>query len=408
MKKFLPAAFITLPIFCIEIAIAQPDQFVYAVTSLQKGGTEWISLRRLNTQTNELSTLIQNGTDRTIGIYDAGNMRKIESFVNDTLMNANPQAIFGSGVAAIGYDRTTNRLFFTPMLVDELRYIDLGTMKVFSVTDQSFGKAGNFQFYAGAISRMVVAPDGYGYTVTNDGEHLLRFNTRGNIVITDLGPLQESPANTEAAKNNACANAGGDLVADDNGNLYLFTASNRVFEVNISSRDTKYLGTISGLPQGFTTNGAAADEYGNVIVSSSVFSESYFLVDPKTWRGSTYKPANENYGAADLANGNTLNIQSNPVIKTFSRFSNNIRVFPNPVFNDQFTVQFSNLRAANYTIQLTDAFGGKVLEHKVKVTQANQSETINIPGGNAQGSYFLIVLDENNLNLYSQIILLER
>ncbi|HLY68182.1 MAG TPA: hypothetical protein VKR53_00555, partial [Puia sp.] len=246
MKKILPAAFIFLFIFSFE-GKAQPDHFVYAVTSLQKGAADWVSLRKLNTETTQFSTLILNGSDRSIGVYDALNMTRIENFINDTIMNSNPQAAFGSGVGAIAYDKETNRLFYTPMLIDELRYVDLNTMKVFSVTGQSFGKAGNFEFYAGAISRMVVAPNGYGYTITNDGEHLFRFTTKGNISITDLGALVDAPTNTEAARNNPCANAGGDMVADDSGNIYLVSASNRIFKVNLGTKNTQYLGTISGL-----------------------------------------------------------------------------------------------------------------------------------------------------------------
>ncbi|HLY69371.1 MAG TPA: T9SS type A sorting domain-containing protein, partial [Puia sp.] len=111
----------------------------------------------------------------------------------------------------------------------------------------------------------------------------------------------------------------------------------------------------------------------------------------------------------DLANSNTLHTAAtSPFLKTFTRNSDNIKIYPNPVFSDQFTVEFNNLKAANYTVQLTDAFGAKVLEQKVKVNSAFQTETINISGSNAQGSYFLIVLDENKLNLFSQIVLIHR
>ena len=44
------------------------------------------------------------------------------------------QAPFATGVAAAAYDKKHNRLYFTPMFVDQLRYIDLKTMKVYYVT----------------------------------------------------------------------------------------------------------------------------------------------------------------------------------------------------------------------------------------------------------------------------------
>lgn len=380
---------------------------MYAITSLEKSGTEWISLRKLNTQTAQFTTVILNGKDEGIGIYDPQNMRKLESFINDTIMNSHPQLAFGSGVAAIAYDKATNRVFFTPMQVDQLRYLDLNTMKIFSVTGQSFAKAGGFEFVAGTISRMVIAPNGYGYTITNDGEHLFRFTTKGEIAITDMGPLVDAPNNKELALNNPCVNAGGDIVADDEGNIFLISGSNRIFKVDVNTKNTQYLGTITGLPQGFTTNGAAADEDGNLLVSSSTYTEGYFLVKPQTWTATPYKPILEMYGTADLANSNTLHTSPTSLKIATGNF-NGIKIYPNPVSNDQFNIQFNNLKAGTYTVQLTDAFGGKIVEQKVKVTQTSQTESINVSGNNASGSYFLRVLDEKNLNVYTQIVLIQR
>src|ERR1700709_1429916 len=72
-------------------AIAQPDHFAYAMTATQKGGTEWIALRKLDTRTGEFSPLLFSVQDN-------------------------------KGVAAIAYDRRDIRLFYTPMNLDQLRY----------------------------------------------------------------------------------------------------------------------------------------------------------------------------------------------------------------------------------------------------------------------------------------------
>ena len=42
---------------------------------------------------------------------------------------------------------------------------------------------------------MVIAPDDYGYTITNDGNHLLRFSTIGTPVLRDMGDLVDDPLN---------------------------------------------------------------------------------------------------------------------------------------------------------------------------------------------------------------------
>jgi hypothetical protein len=155
-------------------AKSQPDHFAYAVTAVNKGGTEWVALRKLDTRTGEFSSVLLNVEDNHL----------------------QPQPPPGSSVAAIAYDRKSNRLYYTPMNSDQLHYIDLSTMETYAVSGQYFSKAGKYEFKnAGPINRMVIAPDEYGYTITNDGTHLLRFTTVGSPVLTDLGDLIDDPKN---------------------------------------------------------------------------------------------------------------------------------------------------------------------------------------------------------------------
>lgn len=389
------------------IAQNQPDQFVYAITSIQKNGTDWPALRKLNTQTGEFSTILINGTDKSLSLYDAGTLKKVANMALDEHGNAVQQPAFGNSVAAIAYDRATNRIYFTPMTVDQLRYIDLSSMKIFSVTDQTFSKAGNLTFIPGTISRMVIAPDGYGYTITNDGNHFFRFSTDGSPSITDLGELVDDAANNETI-HNACGNAGGDLVADDAGSLYLISASNRVFKIDINSKRTSYLGAISGLPTNFSSNGAAVNEDGKLLLSSSVYTDGYFTVDPRTWIASPFKALNEIYSSADLANSNIITTGNSAMLNIPLAGTGKVKIFPNPISDDEFNVQFNNLRPGNYTVQLADATGNPVLLHKVRVTLPAQTETIHFSTYYAQAFYFLKVMDENNVTVNTQILVVER
>ncbi len=403
--RFILITFFAFP-FSVCFAQNQSDNFIYAITSIKKEGTEWMTLRKLNTQTGEFGTTLLDGSDANLPLFDAFTQKRIEHFVNDTILKNKPQLIFGSGTAALAFDKQSNRLFYTPLLVDELRYVDLNTMKTYVVPEQSFSKASNIEFQVGnAISRMVIAPDGYGYTITNDGNHLFRFNTSGNPVITDLGAIEDLASNNETI-HNPCGNAGGDIVADDNSNLYLISASNKIFKIDVNSKRAQFLGIISGLPQNFTTNAAAVDDKGNLFIGSSTYTNSYFIVDPKTWNASPFIMMGQIFNSADFANSNTL----------FSKYSfvkannsNKIKVYPNPIMNDQFNVQFNNLKAGNYMIELSDAVGNGVIQKKVRVTQSLQIELINITSNyNAQGFYFLRVSDENNITVFTQTMVIER
>src|SRR5450432_2547546 len=388
-KSFFRLAFIIMP-FLFNSAESQPDHFAYAFTAVNKGGSAWVALRKLDTRTGEFSSILLNVQD-----YD------------------HPQPAPGSSVAAIAYDRKANRLYYAPMNIDQLRYIDLSTMESFTISDQFFSKAGKYDFKnAGPINRMVIAPDDYGYTITNDGNHLIRFTTNGSPVLTDLGDLVDDPLNKEMTIHSFCTNSGGDLVADDAGHLYLITGSNKVFKVDIATRITSYLATVSGLPQKFTTSGVAVSEDGKqLLVSSSVYSDAFFLVDPETWNASPSQTTHEIYESADLANSNVLftkTTNSNLFISKSQENLNRIRIFPNPVLDDEVSIQFNELPTGNYTIQLANLLGKKLIEQKATIIGTTQTEIMHIPGYTAQGFYYIRILDEKNNVVGTQKLVVER
>jgi len=418
-KSFLcRMAFMTMPLL-FNSARSQNDHFAYAVTAVNKSGTEWIALRKLDTRSGVFSSILLNVQDKDQDLFDFAAFkeyanRKVSNTSNGTLASFSPQPALSSSVAAIAYDRKANRLYYAPMSIDQLRYIDLTTMEVVAFSDQFFSKAGKYDFKtAGPINRMVIAPDDFGYTITNDGNHLIRFSTNGAPVLTDLGELQDDPLNKDMSiRNNPCANSGGDLVADDAGSLFLVTGSNRVFKVDIATRKTTYLATISTLPAKFTTSGVAVSEDGKILISSSLYSDGYFTVDPETWNATPSSGTHEAFGSADLANSNTLHSKtaanSNLFITKAPNKLSQFTVFPNPVMDDEVSIQFNGLKPGNYTIQLASVLGNTVLKQKATVIQNIQTELVHIPGSTAQGFYYVSILDENNKVVGTQKLVVER
>lgn len=384
-KLFFRLASITMLLHLNSVK-GQPDHFAYAVTAVTRVGTEWIALRKLDTRTGEFGSILLNLSQPASGI----------------------------SVAAIAYDRKSNRLYYTPMSIDQLRYIDLTTMESFSVSDQYFSKAGRYDSRnAGPINRMVIAPDDYGYTITNDGDHLIRFTTNGSQVLTDLGGLLDDPQNKEMTIHSFCANSGGDMVADDAGHLYLITGSNKVFKVDIATRIATYLATISGLPQKFTTSGVAVSADGKqLLAGSSAYSDAYFIIDPETWDATPSGTIREIYESGDLANSNVLLTKTTPGSTLFISKSpenaNQVRIFPNPVLDDEVSIQFNGLQPGHYTIQLADALGKKVIQQKAAITGHIQTEILHIPGYTAQGFYYIRILDERNTVVATQKLVVER
>jgi len=326
------------------------------------------------------------------------------------------QAPFATGVAAMAYDKKNNRLYFTPMFIDQLRYIDLKSMKVYYVTDQSFTKLGSMHNDEGKIiTRMTINPDGTGYAVSNDANTFIKFTTGKKLQITQIGSLVDDPSNGGVSIHNRCSSWGGDMIADDEGNFYILSSRNSVYKVDVETKAANLLGYIQGLPQDFTTNGAVVTAEGKILVSSAVNGNGYFLVDPKDWKATLYESKNGIFRSSDLANSNYL--QTKPKNTTQSEIvtrkvpdivtPGKISIYPNPVTNNQFTLQFGKIAAGNYNVELTNVMGQTIMQRTVNVQAEDQVETISIKSTIARGVYLVKVVGADKVSILNQKLVVQ-
>jgi len=416
MRKNLRYSTLTLGAALLISSFTQAqDRFAYVVTDVNQNTAAWTVLRKLNLQTGIYTDALFNGVDAKQVAYDAMSKKQIEANTDGSPGNYSPLP-FSTGVAAIAYDKKNNRLYYTPMFIDQLRYIDLKTMRVYYVTDQPFtGLANTHNEEANVVTRMVIAPDGYGYAVTNDANTFIRFSTGKKLTIEQLGPLVDDPANTGISVHNRCSSWGGDIIADDAGNLYMFSAGNSVFKVNSETKVATWLGPVKGLPAGFTTNGVIVTDDGNLLAGSQSYSKSWYLIDPKSWGASEYKTPNGAYLTSDLANSNILSTRKKSAteIATIPQrefpLSNLIQLYPNPVSvsNNQFKIQFNKLEAGDYTIELTDVTGKQVMTQKVNIANEGQIQTFNLKRNTAQGIYLVKVSDINSKSIFTQKLVVQ-
>ncbi|HSN62361.1 MAG TPA: T9SS type A sorting domain-containing protein, partial [Ferruginibacter sp.] len=310
-------------------------------------------------------------------------------------------------VAAAAYDMRSNKLFFTPMRVGELRWLDLDikneTPKFYTLSSEvlNFGVALD---EANHITRMVIAADGNGYAVTNDGNHFIKFSTGKKPVITDLGNLIDDEKNNGISIHNKCTSWGGDMLADARGKLYVISANRHVFEVDINSRVATHKGTITGLPANYTTNAAAVNADGDMVVSSANVFEGYYKVKLADLTATSIEGSDKRYNASDLANGNLLLQKEADAARKYSvapllaqnTFSNSDkRVFPNPVTTSTFAVLFDGQKAGNYSVTLSDLSGRVLQTQKVNIAKGGvQTENINLLSRPAKGMYLVKVYDD--------------
>ena len=428
----------------------------YAITAIEKGGRSWKEVRLVNMTTGEeMQSIYQSKAETEAFNARTGNpilkkdatankmlTKKIVNLdqelataqgntvrVRSVIVHSAPSydKPFATNSAAMAYDKKHERLYYTPMGLNQLRYLDLKSGKFYYFEDEAFGTKGQVGDGANQICRMVIASDGNGYALTNDGNHLIRFTTGKSPVITDLGELSDDAANGTASIHSR-KGYGGDMIADASNNLYVLTANRNVFKVGIDSKVATYLGAIKGLPDGFTTNGAMVEEGSKVIVASSESSVGYFRFDLTTLQAEKVSTNGSVFNASDLANERLAfskkkkdrrsevveELITPPVAEETSKkapspqealMSNGIAIYPNPVTNGFVKVSFANQAAGRYSLDLLDISGKLIQSSEVNINGNMQIEEVRVPKTLSGGSYLLKITNRtNNVSVTNKLV----
>ncbi|CAN5117710.1 hypothetical protein BH11BAC6_BH11BAC6_16140 [soil metagenome] len=373
---------------------AQKSNVAFAITGQTKGDVSWNAVRQIDLSTGAEIKSIYTPKDRPAS-FDALSG-------NRTIATTAPTETF---VAATAYDGKTNRLFFTPMHSNELRYFDLnqGTSSVYYVQNAPL-KTFEEKSEGDVLTRMCFGADGYGYALTNDANHLIRFTSGSKIIISDLGSVKDGAENEDISIRNLCTSWGGDMIADAMGNLYVISMKKNVFKINPQTLVADFMGAISNIPADYTVNGAAVDASGKVVVSSASRTDYYYSVNLSTLQATAMpKKDQQVYNASDLASGHLAyedvsDAKTNPSINVTG--NSLVSVYPNPVPNKTIQVSFNKVSSGNQTIQISDVAGHKLLSKVVNVsTQATAQ--VNLPASVKSGVYIIKVTDANGKVSYS-------
>ena len=232
------------------------------------------------------------------------------------------------------------------------------------------------------------------------------------MLVEDLGGLVDAESNKGISIHNKCTSWGGDMVADAFGKLVIISASHNVFSVDVSSKMAKLTGTITGLPANFTTNGAAVNDEGNLVVSSANVFEGLYTVNIKTLAATKIKSKDAAFNASDLANGNLLSQkEANDMVRfNYTKpvtVAADAKIYPNPVTGSRFNVLFAGQPTGKYTILLTDITGRILQSRVVSVYKPNQVEAVNLRSKAARGMYFVKVLSENEELAFSERVVVQ-
>ena len=445
MKRILLPLLLAAPACLLYAQKKQKQPTAYAITAMQKGQSSWTEVRLVNLATGEeLKKIYQSSNE--VDILNARTGKAVvkkdiapktapaeDVVVTRTNNNGNITVTtrrisrsqplqtdkpFATTSAACAFDKKHDRLYYTPIGIPQLRYIDLKSGKLYYFEDERFGALKSRHDVANQITRMVIASDGNGYALTNDANHLIRFTTGKKPEITDLGAISDggSAQNSIHSRNGY----GGDMIADAQNNLYLITAGKSVFKISIEGLSSTYLGQIKGLPKNFTTNGAAVDEDSKVIVTSSSSTMGYYRFDLNTLEAEQLTAGTAVYIASDLANGTlafakkkkdrkkeevteAVAVKQEPVqpATTLAKQAqpaparNSISIYPNPVTNGQVRLSFTDQPEGRYQVQFLDISGKIISSRQVVINNKVQIVEYDLPSMTAAGNYLMRVVNED-------------
>ena len=409
MKKFLP---ITIVLFVLTAAngFSQSKKF-FAVTGEQYGSVNWIAFRQFDLDNGATIKTLYVPAQTNEVIYDALTASPLAN-TSDATKNVNPQAcgcMNNRMVAAIAYDALNNRLYYTPMMGNQLRYLDLNgdKPKSYAVTTQLLKNFSNQPGEASIITRMCFAANGFGYALTNDNEHLIRFSTKKQSDITDLGNLIDARTNGENSVKVQFKSWGGDLIADANGALYLFAMQRGIFKINPVTKVATYLGNIQNMPEDYTVNAAMSIGGADVIIASSTNTSTYYRVDLNTLQATALNTGSAKvYNVSDFANA-TLAFDNNKNVSSVSATTltkSTVNIYPNPVTTHSFYLELNNFSKGKYTVELSQLQGKKILQHEINIS-GSLTEKINLPAGIASGAYLIKIMNGKGESVYTDKII---
>lgn len=211
---------------------------------------------------------------------------------------------------------------------------------------------------------------------------------------------------------NKCTSWGGDIVGDVSGKIFIYSAAQHVFEIDLKSLVTTFKGKITNLPADFSLSGAAVDDNDQVIVSSANTFQGFYKITMDDLFATKLNTGGQVFNASDLASryllGHTKQLTGTAVLAPLNIFNNkSISVYPNPANTVSIKVSFGEMTTGKYKISLTD-LQGRIIENKtVTVLSKGQTEPFKHKTKPVKGLYMIKITDSGNQRIFSDKIIIE-
>ncbi|NML57876.1 T9SS type A sorting domain-containing protein [Chryseobacterium cheonjiense] len=305
----------------------------------------------------------------------------------------NAQAV---NMATLAYD-SFNNLVYMPMFSSNIYVLNAKSREI-TLIENNVARVTACDINS-HFTRMTTGYDGSIYAINNAGTQFLKISRKGNqYTVNDLGIITDDASNGKNSFTIMETGFGGDVIADAEGNFYVFSASGNVFKVTAKELKAKFIGKISGIPDNYSVNGSAVNSKGNIVIASAKGAALY-EVDLSTLQAKQL-PGEQNLHIYDLASKYFANDKA-----ASGNVFANIDIYPTKVDEKLINISVNDKTVkGNITLNVFDLSGKNVLKQNASVKDGSLRQQVylkNLIGG----AYLVNITDESGKVLLSKKIL---
>ena len=381
MKKSLSTLIL---LFIGASSFAQQD--IFALTGKETANIIFQDFRALDSKKGITENVLLSGNDQP-RIYSNHLNKEIfedkKSFSNALAAQTATLAVDANG-----------KLVYMPLFSSNIYILDSKTQDITLLENKLSNPTACDA--ASQFSRMTMGSDGNIYALSNSGSQLLKIsNNKGKYTVADLGIVTDDSGNSDNQLSKMQTGFGGDMIADDNHNFYIFSASGNVFKFNINEMKAKFLGKVKGLSPAFTVNGVAVNAEGNIILASAKGGVLHTL-KLETLQAEPMS-ININMPIYDLGSSHLLRGRNSMVN------INENDIYPTKVSQGFVNVKLDKSQKGNAQVKIYSATGILVMEKKIN-NISNSENRIEL-GKLVSGIYVVNVEAENGKSIISKKII---
>lgn len=300
-------------------------------------------------------------------------------------------------MATLAYDSRNNNLVYMPMFSSNIYVLNPKTKEI-TLVENSVARVTSCDINS-HITRMATGYDGNIYAMNNSGTQFLQISKKNNqYVVNDLGIVKDDSSNGKNSFTTIETGFGGDIIADADNNFYVFATSGNVFKVSTKELKAKFVGKITGIPEGYSVNGAAVNSKGKVVIASAKGAPLYEVnlndLQAKQLPGSL------NLHIYDLASkyfANDKAISNNALA--------NLDVYPTRVDEQLINVNVNDKSVkGNLKLTIFDISGKNIMQQNLSVKDGSLNQQVYLKNL-INGAYIVSIADASGKILLSKKIL---